>query len=527
MNITQAWIFLYGPPGSGKSTLGNQLAQTLALPFYDLDQEIEVKCAQSIPEIFVQQGEAAFRELESEMLFSCLQKPPGVLALGGGTLLREANRCLVEKHGKVVCFNAPLETLAERIPQTSTQRPLIQGNTHEKLAGLLAQRSSHYTSFSIQISSAQENLTCIVEEIQRCLGRFRVQKMPPAYDVIVQPGKLIEIGLLLRERKLNGPVGVVTDTNTSPLYRDQILNSLDQAGYFAQEICLPAGEEHKTIQTIGKLWDGFLSAGLDRSSTVLAAGGGVVSDLAGFAAATYLRGIAWAIVPTSLLSMADACLGGKTGADLPQGKNLIGAFYPPRLILADPETLQTLPEREFRSGMAEVVKSGLIGDEALFNLCSQGLPVVHQNIEEIIRRSMAVKIHLIEADPYEKGQRAALNLGHTIGHALESASGYRLTHGEAVGIGLIAEARLAEESGIASSGLSNQIAVVIQKLGLPVVCPYSIDPQTIYQAMQVDKKKHQGTIQFALPAQVGNVKTGVIIQNQNLILEAIQVCLDA
>jgi shikimate kinase / 3-dehydroquinate synthase len=205
---------------------------------------------------------------------------------------------------------------------------------------------------------------------------------------------------------------------------------------------LPAGEESKNLELVSYLWKDFLENGLDRNSTVIALGGGVVSDMAGFAASTYMRGIQWIALPTTLLGMVDASLGGKTGIDLPEGKNLVGSFHPPKLVLADPGLLFTLPERELTSGMAEVVKHGIISDPELFGMCKNGMDWVKQNLEEIVKRAMAVKIQIIEEDPYEKGDRAALNLGHTVGHAVELVSDFELRHGEAVAIGMVMEANM-------------------------------------------------------------------------------------
>ena len=213
------------------------------------------------------------------------------------------------------------------------------------------------------------------------------------------------------------------------------------------------------------LWKSFLENGLDRKSTVIALGGGVVGDMAGFAASTYMRGINWIAVPTTLLSMVDASLGGKTGFDLPEGKNLIGAFYPPKLVLADPSLLLTLPERELRSGMAEVVKHGIISDPELFALCARGLDWVKNNLEEVVKRAMAVKIKVIEEDPYEKGFRAALNLGHTVGHAVELVSKFNLRHGEAIAIGMVAEAKYSARVGLADCRVGGCGYRVVQGIG--------------------------------------------------------------
>ncbi|MEW5830279.1 MAG: 3-dehydroquinate synthase, partial [Chloroflexota bacterium] len=294
---------------------------------------------------------------------------------------------------------------------------------------------------------------------------------------------------------------------------ERVLDSLKSAGYAASQIAIPAGEAHKTVETVTALWRAALEAGLDRKSTVLALGGGVVGDLAGFAAATFMRGVNWTAVPTTLLAMADASLGGKTGFDLPQGKNLVGAFHPPRLVLADPETLSTLPERELRAGLAEIVKHGVIADPELFELCAGGWERVKSRLPEIVRRGMGVKVKIIEADPYEQGIRAALNFGHTVGHALELVSGFRLLHGEAVAVGMVAEARLAENLTVASHGLSESLAETLSSLGLPVEIPPDLGRAELIRAMRVDKKKAAGVVRFALPARIGEVKVEVEVRD--------------
>jgi 3-dehydroquinate synthase len=264
---------------------------------------------------------------------------------------------------------------------------------------------------------------------------------------------------------------------------------------------------------VASLWRGCTQAGLDRKSTIIALGGGVVGDLAGFAAATFMRGCNWVAVPTTLLAMVDASLGGKTGFDLPEGKNLVGAFHPPRLVLADPNVLSTLPERELRAGLAEIVKHGVIAEPELFELCARGWDAVTARLPEVARRGMAVKVKIIEEDPYEKGIRAALNLGHTVGHAVELVSGFRLLHGEAVAIGMVAEARLAERLTVAGQGLSDALAETLTELGLPVEIPENMDRGELIRAMRMDKKKAAGVVRFALPVKIGEVKVGVEVEN--------------
>jgi 3-dehydroquinate synthase len=292
----------------------------------------------------------------------------------------------------------------------------------------------------------------------------------------------------------------------------RVAASIQSAGYSAETVLIPPGESYKTVETISSLWDAFLSIGIERGSTVVALGGGVVGDLTGFAAATWLRGVAWGNVPTTLLAMCDSSLGGKTGADLPQGKNLVGAFHSPRLVLADPDVLATLPEAEFRNGLAEAIKHGVIADPLLFDMCqSRYADFSKETIDNIVRRSMAVKVRVIQEDPYEKGRRAVLNYGHTIGHAVEYVSGFRLRHGEAIAIGMVAEARLAECMGLTgtSVNLAMRITTALKAAGLPTEIPADLDREAIQRVMFLDKKRAGGKVKFALPLRIGEVVTGV------------------
>jgi shikimate kinase/3-dehydroquinate synthase len=511
-------VFLYGPPGSGKSVVGRALAGNLGLTFFDLDEEIESFYNTTIPQIFNSEGEAGFRQKERERLGHLQAVGSGVIALGGGALTDPDNRKLVESAGRVLCLTAPLETLYARLSSDAIQRPLLVGDPWSRLQELVSRRSAHYASFPDSLNTAESAPDEIAWECQVRLGMFRVSGMGQAYDVRVVSGGLDALGKGLVSRDLRGPIALVSDENVGPIYAARVEGSLKKQEFSTRIVLIPAGEAHKTVETVANLWDGFLAAGLERGSTVVALGGGVVGDLAGFAAATYLRGIPWVVLPTSLLAMADSSLGGKTGADLPQGKNLVGAFHAPRLVLADPLSLSTLPLVELRSGLAEVVKAGIIADPRLFELC-EGLDDLTSlpALDEIVRRSMAVKVRVIQSDPFEKGLRASLNLGHTIGHGVELASNFQLRHGEAVAIGMVAEARLAERMSLAGSGLSDVIAGVLARLGLPTRIPSDLDRQLIQNAMRVDKKKARGSLRFALPIKIGEVKVGVEVADWGLV----------
>jgi shikimate kinase len=407
-------IFLYGPVGAGKSTVGKILARNLNLPFVDLDEVIEADAGMTIFQLMQQKGEAACRDRETTALKQITNEneKESVIALGGGALLREENRALVETNGQIVFLAAEINTLLRRLNSDSNKRPLLAGDLHDKLTELLARRKQHYDSFPVRLDADQppEKLAW---QIQVALGRFRLRAMGE-YDVVIEGVE--QLGGLLDQRGVQNPI-LVTDANVATFHAERIIETLRAVGFHPASLIVPPGEAYKTLDTVQQLWHGFLEHGLDRRSTVIALGGGVIGDLAGFAASTYMRGIRWVGAPTTLLAMVDASLGGKTGFDLPEGKNLIGSFYPPRLVLADPQMLKTLPDAEFISGLAEVVKHGILSDPELFDLCARGLDCVRDNLEHIVKRAMAVKIQVIEEDPYERGIRAALNLGHTVGHA--------------------------------------------------------------------------------------------------------------
>jgi shikimate kinase / 3-dehydroquinate synthase len=491
-------IFLYGPSGAGKSTIGNILARNLDLRFVDSDRLIESNAGFSIPEIMEKQGEEHLRDFETAALRQIINEKESIIALGGGALLRDENRALIENSGRVILLSAELPTLFERLQRDLHKRPLLVGDLKSKLASYLENRADHYASFPSEVHVDGRTPEQIAHQIQVIVGRHHLSAMGE-YDVIVDRVSS------LSNFPMQNPL-VVTDEYVASLHGESMLTSLREAGFIPKMITVPAGEAYKNLDTIQKLWNGFLEHGLDRKSTVIAFGGGVISDMAGFAAATYMRGINWVCVPTTLLSMVDASLGGKTGFDLPQGKNLIGAFYPPKLVLADPHLLKTLSEAELISGMAEVVKHGVIADPELFALCAPGIECIKEDLEQVVKRAMAVKIQIIEDDPYEKGFRAALNLGHTVGHAAELVSRFELRHGEAIAIGMVVEAKFAERIGVAKNGLSDEIAAVLTKLGLPIRIPDQLPREEILEAMRMDKKKNAASIRFALPVEIGKVE---------------------
>jgi 3-dehydroquinate synthase len=331
------------------------------------------------------------------------------------------------------------------------------------------------------------------------MKRLTVESERGAYDVIAEAGAVSRLADLLEEEDLTKPRSMVSDTTVGPLWGQPAAQSLD-----APLIELADGEEHKRWPTVEGLLGKWLDAGLHRGDIVAAVGGGVLTDTVGFAAAVYLRGIDWVAVPTTLLAMVDASVGGKTGVNLKQGKNLVGAFWPPRLVVVDVETLSTLPERELRAGMAEVIKTAWIGDHGLLSLIpSKTGELPAEQWQELVMRCVAVKARVVSQDEREAGARAALNLGHTLGHALEAATGYRhFLHGEAVAWGLSAAAKLGRRRGLLSKEGEEAICAAVATLGqLPSLA--DIDPKAVGSHIGRDKKKSADGIGWVLPTDKG------------------------
>ena len=327
-----------------------------------------------------------------------------------------------------------------------------------------------------------------------------------SYPVYVEAGALARLGELVLQHLPGRRAAMIADASVHELYRS---GRMGAAPWKGETITFASGERSKTRDSWARLTDTLMERGFGRDSGVIALGGGVTGDLAGFVAATYMRGVPYLQVPTSLLAMLDASVGGKTGVDTPQGKNLVGAFHPPVAVIADPQTLATLPDRDYRAGLAEAVKHGLIADRGYFEwmetnataLTSRGL----DPLTRLIRRSVEIKAEVVSGDERESGRRAILNAGHTVAHALEQVSGYELPHGEAVALGLVVECEIAEQLGVASAGLRKRVAALLGRLGLPGRLPPSLEWSALFGSMATDKKNRSGQIHFALPTQLGQM----------------------
>jgi 3-dehydroquinate synthase len=331
------------------------------------------------------------------------------------------------------------------------------------------------------------------------------------YDIVIEPGGLDQLGAYMSKLpKVGRQVLLVSNAAIFKAYGERAISSLQTAGFDVAHCLLPAGERYKTPATLHKIYDAALAQRVERSSTFVALGGGVIGDMTGFAAATWLRGLNVVQVPTSLLAMVDAAIGGKTGVNHPQGKNLIGAFHQPRLVLIDPQVLKTLPTREFRAAMAEVIKYGIIWDGELFSQLEQAkkldrLAALEPSlVQEILVRSCQAKAHIVSKDEKEAGLRALLNYGHTIGHAVESLTNYKVVnHGEGVAIGMVAAAQIAAELGLWEGAHPPRQLALLEKTSLPTRLPPGLDLDAILAALQTDKKVEAGKVRFVLPTQIG------------------------
>lgn len=326
------------------------------------------------------------------------------------------------------------------------------------------------------------------------------------YRVSIGAGSRREFAARIAESAPAHHYAIVSDSQVAPLYAGALVEALARLGHASLHV-MPAGESNKTREQWARLTDELTDAGCGRDTTVVALGGGVVGDLAGFVAATFMRGVPVVQCPTSLLAMIDASIGGKTGVDTAAGKNLVGAFHPPAAVLIDVEVLRTLPVAHRRAGLAEAIKHGIIADAAYFQELDAELPLLLAGDPaatlRAVTRSVLIKSEVVNSDSREHDRRKILNFGHTLGHALEFCSGYTLLHGEAVAIGMVLEARLAERSGIADAGTASAIERVLEQAGLPTSRPASLAPSAILQAAQHDKKSRAGTVEYALPERLG------------------------
>lgn len=509
-------IALIGLSGSGKTTVGQLLAQSLGWSYIDTDQMVEAQARQPITEIVAQAGEPAFRRLESQALMAALTERNVVIATGGGIIEDPANRERLRESTFTVWLHAPVGSLVERLAGT-TDRPLLADGPEARLSQMGNRRAPLYAAIADWII-ATECLTPaqVVDEILRSyrLGRatadqsdLRVTTPGGSYTVHAGHGVLAELPDWIERLGLRGRLWLISDTTVFPLHGEPICELLRNSGRVVQSYAIPAGEQYKTLATVSQVYDWLLGLSVERGDAILALGGGVVGDLAGFVAASVLRGIPVIQLPTTILAMVDSAIGGKTGVDHAVGKNLIGAFHQPALVLADTSVLPTLYAAERAAGWAEAIKHGVIGDAGLFGELKRHARAV-LDLEEpitgtLIRRAAAHKVRVVSGDEREHGGRIMLNYGHTIGHAIEIESGFTLRHGEAIAIGMMAAGMIAVKLGIFDPAALDEQREVLQAFGLPTRIPPAIDSQRILQRIGSDKKVRSSRVRWVLPTALG------------------------
>lgn len=499
--------------GSGKSQVANALAELWRKSAVDLDHAIEQRAGMGIPQIFERRGESGFRELERSVLRELLADPKVcIVSLGGGTVTDFVSRRLLLEQGVLITLRASLDTLCARVGSGRGRPLLAGGNIRQRLETVLEQRAAAYAECHREIETDGRSIREVAQEVDRVVSDapIVVPMGERTYRVEVGSGTRHDLARRARKAVSGDQALLVTDTGVQDPWGRRAEQELVDAGFKVTSVCLESGEQHKNLGSIERIWDAALSSGVDRDALVVGVGGGVVGDMAAFAASTILRGISIGQLPTTLLAMVDSAVGGKTGIDRPQGKNLIGTFHQPRFVLCDVETLSTLPLAERRAGLAEVVKSAWIDGEASVKLLEdRAEDLVAGDLDattDAVRMSVQLKARIVTEDEKESGVRALLNLGHTVGHAIEAATGFLgLRHGEAVSLGMVAAFRLARALGAATSEQEHRAVSLLKALGLPVELDGYLDEKSL-DFLGSDKKRKGGKVRFVVPGAPGETR---------------------
>ena len=460
-----------------------------------------------IPRIFDERGEAGFRAIEQEVAHELGQRTGLVIATGGRMILDPENFRSLSRNGRIFCLVATPEEIHHRIvnDESGKERPLLQvEDPRQRIIELMTERSDDYGRFP-QLITDHAGPTVIAGEVAQLWSShhtYDISSPVGGYRYTVGAGIL---PFLRQLASIQGPIVVITDEVIRDLYAPS-LGDVDLV------IALPAGRSQKTLDAVATVYKALFEAEIDKSATAVSLGTSIIGDIAGFAAATYLRGLDLVHCPTNLIAMVDTSVGGKVGLDVPQGRNLIGLYKQPKAVLADVGTLQTLPARDFSSGLAEVVKHGLIASSSLLDRIEQTswetsgtlLPGMLADLQSLVAQAIQVKISIVQSDPFEElGQRTFLNLGHTFGYGIEFASHGAINHGEAVAMGLVAATRLSQKKGHASAALVERVESVVAHIGLSPTIPASIEPDAVLKGMRHDKKRRNARLRFVLLRDVG------------------------
>jgi len=507
-------IILIGFMGTGKSAVGQILARRLGWTFIDTDRRVEIKERATIAQIFARRGEDYFRGIEAGVIAEIAGRRDVVIATGGGAVLRPENMRRLREHGWIVSLTAPADVLLQRLSD-GERRPLLRGDVRGNVTRLLDQRRPLYRDADLMIDVSVATAERVADAVIAFLCRrdrrtVAVRLAGREYPVHIGEGILPLLPVDLSALEVGRRLAVVSHRGVLRTAAARLLPVLKAHGLEATVLDVPAGEASKSLAMVGTLCARLARARLDRYSTLLAVGGGVIGDLGGFVAATYMRGLRLVHIPTTLLAMVDSSIGGKTGVNHAGVKNLVGAFYQPSAVVADVRMLQTLPERELRNGLAEVVKTAVVGDADLFEYLEENLPAVLRRdpaaLIEVISRCAAFKARVVEADEAERAERQILNYGHTIGHAVEAAAGFRrISHGEAVAIGMALEARLAERLGLTSGAIVERQNALLARVGLPTKLG-AVSRAAVWRALTLDKKSRDGVLRWPMLVGIGTVR---------------------
>ena len=522
-------VVLVGMMGAGKSSIGRRLAHRLGVPFVDADTEIESAAGMSIPEIFDKHGEPYFRAGEARVIARLLDQGPQVLATGGGAVMDPQTRALIRDKGISIWLKADIDVLLKRTKRRS-DRPLV-----DRIKDLMPQREPIYALSDLVVQSRDEPHEIIVDEIMAALAAYpgcggggeqgmtaplrsnelitvEVALGERTYDIAIGRGLLASLGARIKALRPGARTVIVTDENVAKQHLAAAQAALSEAGVESSAVVVTPGEGSKKFATFERVCEDIIAARIERGDLAIALGGGVIGDLAGFASSCVRRGLDFVQVPTSLLAQVDSSVGGKTGINSRHGKNLIGAFHQPVLVIADTALLDTLPAREFRAGYAEVAKYGLLGDEAFFAWLEANWREVFSGDsarEHAIAVSCRAKAGVVARDERETGERALLNLGHTFGHAFEAGCGFsdRLLHGEAVALGMVMAFDFSARKGLTSQAEADRARAHLAAVGLPThvrdVAGGVPGIEALMDLIAQDKKVKRGKLTFILVRGIG------------------------
>lgn len=522
-------IILTGMMGVGKTTIGEKLAQKLNLDFLDLDQYIEKKTQLKITQIFSKYGEPYFRRLEKNFCKEIAQKRNLVISTGGKTLLNKENLKIFSSSGIIITLLSSPDIILKRIQKGGNARPLLASSQSKKFYEIYRKRELHYLNLPNKIDTTSLNKEKVVDEILKLI-KGQVKKIEMTLggnrsSVIVKKGLVNDIGSCLKDTIQEKRVFILSDNKVFGIHGKKILKELERIHLKSSVFLLQPGERQKNIRTAEKIYHWLLKERASRSSVLVCFGGGVISDLGGYTASTFHRGVKLVNIPTTLLSQIDASIGGKNGINLQETKNQIGTFYFPSLILIDPLFLITLDTQYMKEGMIEAMKAGIIGDHKLFLIIKKNANQVILKdlklLEEVIKRAMGVKLNIVHQDPYEKGIRRILNLGHTFGHALEGYFNYgQISHGQAVGLGMICASKMGMLMNIATEKILSEIKEILKVMKMPLYLE-NLDVSKILSLMECDKKRKEDRISFIIPKKMGEAVTRKNV-NKNIITESLK-----